>query len=117
MKCPNCGKEIANDSVFCEFCGTKLERADQPIKASQHSGVRKCDSGKKYFVYTLSVAMLHIASLCVAYSVHWETFAYYGLGYEGYPGAGEYNAIFFTCAVLWFCSLIALVFMIKNYKK
>jgi predicted nucleic acid-binding Zn ribbon protein len=25
MKCPNCGKEIANDSVFCEYCGTKVE--------------------------------------------------------------------------------------------
>lgn len=24
MRCPNCGKEIANDSVFCEYCGTKL---------------------------------------------------------------------------------------------
>lgn len=24
MKCPNCGKEIANDSRFCEFCGTKI---------------------------------------------------------------------------------------------
>jgi hypothetical protein len=25
MKCPNCGKEIANDSVFCEYCGAKVE--------------------------------------------------------------------------------------------
>ncbi len=24
MKCPNCGKEIANDSQFCEFCGAKI---------------------------------------------------------------------------------------------
>ncbi|MBR6018312.1 MAG: zinc-ribbon domain-containing protein [Paludibacteraceae bacterium] len=24
MKCPNCGKEIANDSVYCEFCGEKV---------------------------------------------------------------------------------------------
>lgn len=26
MKCPKCGKEIANDSVFCEYCGTQLEQ-------------------------------------------------------------------------------------------
>ena len=24
MKCKNCGKEIANDSVFCEYCGAKV---------------------------------------------------------------------------------------------
>lgn len=24
MRCPNCGKEIANDSVYCEYCGTKV---------------------------------------------------------------------------------------------
>ena len=24
MKCSNCGKEIANDSIFCEYCGAKL---------------------------------------------------------------------------------------------
>lgn len=24
MKCPNCKKEIENDSVYCEFCGTKI---------------------------------------------------------------------------------------------
>ena len=23
MKCSNCGKEIAEDSQFCEYCGTK----------------------------------------------------------------------------------------------
>ena len=26
MKCPKCGKEIANDSKFCEFCGTKISK-------------------------------------------------------------------------------------------
>lgn len=24
MKCPSCGREIANDSRFCEFCGVKV---------------------------------------------------------------------------------------------
>ena len=28
MKCPKCGKEIANDSFFCEYCGTQIK----PIK-------------------------------------------------------------------------------------
>ena len=29
MKCPNCGKEIVNDSVFCEFCGVKLNKVTE----------------------------------------------------------------------------------------
>ena len=24
MKCPNCGKQIAKDSSFCEWCGTRV---------------------------------------------------------------------------------------------
>ncbi len=32
MKCTNCGKEIANDSVFCEFCGTKVQKQQSPAK-------------------------------------------------------------------------------------
>ena len=26
MKCSKCGKEIANDSNFCEYCGTKVHK-------------------------------------------------------------------------------------------
>ena len=31
MKCPKCGKEIANDSQFCEYCGNKIN----PVKKTQ----------------------------------------------------------------------------------
>lgn len=27
MKCPKCGKEIAYDSKFCEFCGAKIKNS------------------------------------------------------------------------------------------
>lgn len=27
MRCPKCGKEIANDSQFCEYCGAQLKNA------------------------------------------------------------------------------------------
>lgn len=26
MKCPNCGKDIANDSNYCEYCGAKISK-------------------------------------------------------------------------------------------
>ena len=34
MKCSNCGREIANDSVFCEFCGAQIKNLNsaQPTK-------------------------------------------------------------------------------------
>lgn len=31
MKCPKCGKEIANDSAFCEFCGAKTKRRNMQV--------------------------------------------------------------------------------------
>ena len=32
MKCPKCGKEIANDSQFCEFCGTQVIHSKKNTK-------------------------------------------------------------------------------------
>ena len=32
MKCPNCGKEIAEGSKFCEFCGTKIGKSKIAMK-------------------------------------------------------------------------------------
>ena len=32
MKCPNCGVEIANDSLFCENCGAKITASKEPSK-------------------------------------------------------------------------------------
>ncbi len=115
MKCPNCGREIAEDSVFCEYCGTKLICKEQEKQSQQSSNEMKSGDGKK-IVYVISLVLLNIVSLCVAYSVHWETFAYYGLAYEGYPAAGKYNAIFFICIFLWLCSLIALPFVVYIMK-
>lgn len=33
MKCPKCGKEIASDSNFCEFCGTQVRKIRKPKRA------------------------------------------------------------------------------------
>jgi hypothetical protein len=34
MICPNCGKEIKNDSEFCTYCGTKLDKKTQELNDS-----------------------------------------------------------------------------------
>ena len=31
MKCPKCGKEIAKDSLFCEYCGTQVKKNRKPL--------------------------------------------------------------------------------------
>ena len=33
MKCPNCNRDVENDSVFCEYCGAKLTR--EPVMPAQ----------------------------------------------------------------------------------
>lgn len=39
MKCPNCGKEIANDSVYCEYCGVQVQNT-QVDKATTKERLR-----------------------------------------------------------------------------
>ena len=34
MKCPKCGQEIPNDSVFCEYCGTQIKTINEPSHSS-----------------------------------------------------------------------------------
>lgn len=31
MKCPNCGKEITDDSLFCEHCGAKVKTSNNQL--------------------------------------------------------------------------------------
>ena len=31
MKCSKCGKEIANDSLFCEYCGNPIRKSHKKI--------------------------------------------------------------------------------------
>lgn len=36
MKCNNCGKDITNDSKFCEYCGVKIEYSEKLAKNNSH---------------------------------------------------------------------------------
>lgn len=75
MKCPSCGKEIAEDSLFCEYCGTKLVQ-DQPKTkkepVSQNIGVWVTEIGeklpitkKKWFPWTIGAIAICITAVVV----------------------------------------------------
>ena len=42
MRCPNCGKEIAEDSKFCEYCGAKVNN-NIPNESTSTVALRRND--------------------------------------------------------------------------
>ncbi len=65
MKCPNCGKEIASDSNFCEFCGMKISTV-----SSNHS--QEKGAGRK-MTFFISISLVLILALFGGlYSYHIE---------------------------------------------
>lgn len=64
MFCVNCGKQIPNEALFCEFCGTKAEQpeetaewtaaADKPAEDATAGGsgdIKLCPDGKYRWYY------------------------------------------------------------------
>ena len=44
MRCPKCNKKIDDDSVFCEFCGVRIERVThEEIQSEEPSESKKTD--------------------------------------------------------------------------
>ena len=39
MYCNKCGKQIADDSVFCSYCGTKIEIQDEDIEPKSQDDI------------------------------------------------------------------------------
>ena len=77
MKYPNCGKEIANDSQFCEFCGTRV--INQSKLTSQRVG--------KYDIVVCGLLVI------VAISTMYNLFPlYYNI--KWYLGINRINIIF-----------------------
>lgn len=58
MFCPNCGKQIDDNSQFCGFCGFNMSKAEKPVyvqrntPVSTHSGIV---SGNKILAIILAV--------------------------------------------------------------
>ena len=55
MKCQSCGKEIANDSKFCEFCGAE-------VKKSQKGGTSTVETkeSRKWIYVTFAVILISL---------------------------------------------------------
>ena len=62
MKCPNCGKEIANESLFCEYCGKQI-RQNSSTKLSKRK-----DKGWMIFSIILLVSNIIVGYLAIDYS-------------------------------------------------
>lgn len=62
MKCPNCGKEIANESKFCEYCGTKVKT--------------KSDNKKKTILWVVLACVTFLVALFVGNMIYHQSDAY-----------------------------------------
>lgn len=57
MFCPNCGKEIPDNSSFCEFCGSRIED-DTAADAGQYSGQDQGSNAGKLMERFANVPMI-----------------------------------------------------------
>ena len=65
MKCPKCGKEIADDSNFCEFCGKRVNVGTADKKGSEK---------KRIFFFSLFAVLLVVVVAGVVYHEKKEAF-------------------------------------------
>lgn len=66
MKCSKCGEEIANDSVFCEYCGTK-------VKSQRIRLLSQCNTWQKVSIVLLLIWFLFAIVVCA------NTFSDFGI--------------------------------------
>ena len=91
MKCPECGKEIANDSQFCEFCGAQLNR----VKESAGESVMHVRGFLR--VSSLLVGLIHVSFF---YGMFVEN------AYDVYP--------YFDVSTLWIAPVFSLVLLVTG---
>lgn len=70
MFCPNCGKEIPNDSVFCLECGTRIDGATQKIAGASPSGAAQPRAGRGISAAVIAlVAVVAVVAIAVGAGV------------------------------------------------
>ena len=58
MKCSNCGREIANDSLFCEYCGTEIKE----------DNANKIDNTKRVDIRWALLLAMFIATITMGFA-------------------------------------------------
>ena len=70
MFCPNCGKEIPNDSVFCSECGTRIDGATQKIAGASTAGAAQPRAGRGIPAVAIAlVAVVAVVAIAVGAGV------------------------------------------------
>lgn len=92
MKCPKCGKEISNDSQFCEYCGTQLEAIQKVVQG-----------GLVHVRWLLYVATLLLC--CMNVLLFYKDFVR--------PAFGEYS--YFDTSTLWFVPVLLLAIFVIGF--
>lgn len=67
MKCPKCGKELADDSAFCEFCGAEILQSGNRI-------AYKVDVRIPLFVSTILIALSNLLFIILTFYVDFSFF-------------------------------------------
>ena len=70
MNCPSCGKEIENNSKFCEFCGAKIEIIEEKVNKEIPAAKQK---NRKMPLLSILLGAL---SLILAVAVVYLSFSY-----------------------------------------
>jgi len=70
MKCPKCGKEITDDSLYCEYCGEKLKVQPAASKKEETaSSLPKKKSKGWLLLYCILIVVLLIVIVILAVSL------------------------------------------------
>ena len=73
MFCKHCGKEIADDSKFCAFCGTNIEeKASKPITSTVNVGLKVDPKNEARDSAARNILTLGICSLALSCSFYFS---------------------------------------------